>query len=143
MSEKGTNDNPQDIPAGGYVNFPNTSYSYGTIQRIVGNNHQFVLPPNGYFKVIFSVVVQNTGELVVVLNGQELLYTVCGKSGNGEIVGVSIIKTPLTTTNISPINFSTLSINNVISAHSGLHIDNASGDLSQPLSCHLIIQQLQ
>ena len=73
---------------------------------------------------------------MVVLNGTELLFTVVGKPGNGEIIGVSIISTP---TGIP----SVLSINNPSTApNGGLQIDAATGALSQPLSCHLIIKQL-
>jgi hypothetical protein len=136
MSNGGVNDNPDAISPGSAVNFPKPlTNPYGTIQRVSGN--QFVLPPNGVFEITFQVGVQNTGELVVVLNGQEQLVTVVGKSGGGLLVGISIISTP-------PINNSFLSINNPSSANDdGLKIDKSSGDaLSQPLSCHLIIKQL-
>jgi hypothetical protein len=139
MSNGLINDNPNDIEPGSAVNFPKPLINtYGTIQRLNGTNpNTFSLPPNGVFEITFQVTVQNTGELVIVLNGQELSMTIVGKSGGGMLVGMSIISTP-------PINSSTLSINNPSTAvEGGLKIDESSGSaLSQPLSCHLIIKQL-
>jgi hypothetical protein len=136
MSSGGVNDNPDDVSPGSAVNFPRPSVNpYGAIQR--SSDSEFTLPPNSVFEITFQVGVQNTGELVVVLNGQEQLMTVVGKSGGGLLVGVSIIKTPAA-------GDSKLSINNPSTATpGGLKIDESSGAaLSQPLSCHLIIKQL-
>ena len=140
------NDNPLPIGPGEAVHFPNPLVNpYGTIQRVLGSKSKFVLPPSGVFEIIFTVVIQNTGELVVVLNENELLMTVVGKTGNGEVIGTSIIATPSGSSSI-------LSINNISTANNvglnldgvtgGLKIDAATGALSQPLSCHLIIKQL-
>jgi hypothetical protein len=138
MSKSGVNDNPDEIEPGESVNFPNPAINpYGTIQRVSGSNNSFKLPSNGVFEITFQVVTQNTGELVVVLNGVELSMTVVGKSGGGFIVGMCIITTPSTP------NPSVLSINNPGTAVAGgLKIDEATGALTQPLSCHLIIKQL-
>ena len=74
---------------------------------------------------------------MIVLNGSELLYTVVGKPGSGNIIGMSIISTPLTGDSI-------ISIQNPLSAPSGgIKVDEATGALSEPLSCHLIIKQLK
>jgi hypothetical protein len=131
------NDNPDPIEPGESVNFPNPSVNpYGSIQRVPGSKSKFTLSPGGVYEIMFQVTVQNTGELVVFLNDAELLMTVVGKSGNGEIVGMSIISTPISSN-------STLSINNVSTApNGGLQIDAATGALSKPLSCHLIIKQI-
>jgi hypothetical protein len=139
MSNEDINDNPDSISPGSSVNFPSPSINpYGTIQRVPGSKTNFSLPAGGVFEITFQVVVQNTGELVIVLNGSELAMTVVGKSGGGFIVGMSIVSTP---SGSSP---SVLSINNPASAVSGgLKIDESSGALTQPLSCHLIIKQLQ
>ena len=160
------NDNPDEIEPGNAVNFPKPNINpYGTIQRVQGSNSKFVLPANGVFEIIFQVGVQNTGELVVVLNGTELLFTVVGKPGNGEIIGVSIISTPSGVPSVLSINNPTTSTiggvidvsNNLIPSvvpsvlniidpsnnlKGGLKIDAATGALSKPLSCHLIIKQL-
>jgi hypothetical protein len=137
MSGNGVNDNPEPIDASGSVNFPSPiTNSYGTIKRVNNSKSQFELPANGIFEVSFQVPVQNTGELVVVLNGVEQLMTVVGKPGSGQLVGISIITT-------SPGNNSILSINNPHTGENGgLKIDKSTGALSQPLSCHLIIKQL-
>jgi hypothetical protein len=131
------NDNPDSIDPGNSVNFPRPLINpFGTIQRVAGSPSQFTLPPAGIFEITFQVTVQNTGELVVVLNGAEILETVVGKSGNGEIVGISIISTPVGSPSI-------LSINNLSTAVAGgIKVDEATGALTQPLSCHLIIKQL-
>jgi hypothetical protein len=147
------NDNPDEIDPGNAVNFPKPDINpYGTIQRLQGSNSEFVLPANGVFEIIFQVGVQNTGELVVVLNGTELLFTVVGKPGNGEIIGISIISTPSGVPSVLSINNPTTSkigipsVLNIIDPSNnlkgGLKIDAATGALSQPLSCHLIIKQL-
>jgi hypothetical protein len=133
----GVNDNPDDIEPGSSVNFPKPLVNpYGSIQRVTGSNSQFSLPPSGIFEITFLVTVQNTGELVLVLNGIELLITLVGKAGNGQLVGMSIISTPIGPPSV-------LSINNPTTAdNGGLKIDAATGILSLPLSCHLIIKQL-
>jgi hypothetical protein len=138
MSNVGINDNPDSVDPGSAINFPNPiNNPYGTIQRVIGSKNQFQLPSNSIFEITFIVGIQNTGELVVVLNGLEILMTVVGKSGSGLIVGTSIISTPLIPTP------SILSINNPITAvPGGLKVDESSGALSKPLSCHLIIKQL-
>jgi hypothetical protein len=130
------NDNSGSILPGNSINFPNPIINpYGTIQRVLNSPNQFILPANSFLDVFFEVVIQNTGELVVVLNGTELNYTVVGKSGNGPVIGMCIISTPTG----SP---SVLSINNPTSAVSGgLKVDSASGALTLPLTCHLIIKQ--
>jgi len=132
------NDNPDAIAPGSPVNFPSPLLNtYGSIQRLLGTSkNSFSLPAGGVFEITFQVGTQNTGELVVVLNGQEQLMTIVGKSGGGLLVGVSIISTPLLIESV-------LSINNPsTSTEGGLKIDKSSGALSKPLSCHLIIKQL-
>jgi hypothetical protein len=130
------NDNPDPIEAGQSVNFPSPSTNpYGTIQRASPNS--FTLPPNGVFEITFQVPVKNTGELVVVLNGVEKSMTVVGKSGGGPIVGMCILATPPSITSI-------ISINNPDTATAGgVKVDEATGALTEPLSCHLIIKQLK
>jgi hypothetical protein len=132
------NDNPDAILPGESIQFPSPVINtYGSIQRIAGSSTQFALPPGGVYEITFQVPVSNAGELVVVLNGIELLYTVVGKPGSGLIVGMSIVATPL-------IGNSIITISNPLTATlGGLQVDNATGALTQPLSCHLIIKQLK
>jgi hypothetical protein len=138
MSQSGINDNPNDIGPGESVNFPSPSVNpFGIIQRKEGTSpNEFVLPPDCIFEITFQVTTNNTGELLVVLNGNELIQTVVGKSGGGTIVGMSIITTPSG-------NESILSINNPVGSPSGgLKIDESSGSLVHPLTCHLIIKKI-
>ena len=138
MSRSGINDNPDDIAPGRSIQFPSPLVNpFGKIQRKEGTSpNEFVLPPGCIFEVTFQVTIENTGELLIVLNGNELIPTTVGKSGGGSIVGISIITTP-------PGSDSILSINNPINAPpGGLKVDEASGSLTLPLSCHLIIKKL-
>jgi hypothetical protein len=132
------NDNPDAILPGESIQFPSPIINtYGSIQRIAGSSTQFELPPGGLYEITFQVPVSNTGELVVVLNGIELLYTVVGKPGSGLIVGMSIVATPL-------IGNSIIAISNPLTAPiGGLQVDAATGALTLPISCHLIIKQLR
>ena len=138
MSNDGiVNDNPDPIDPGVAISFPSPSINPYGIQRKAGSTTEFLLPPDSIFEITFQVTVQNTGQFVVVLNGNELIETVAGHSGGGAIVGMCIIFTP------STIN-SVISINNPSSAvPGGVKIDEASGALTEPLSCHLIIKKLQ
>jgi hypothetical protein len=138
MSGSGVNDNPEKIEPGNAINFPKPLINpYGSIQRLSGTStNQFVLPPSSVFEIMFEVTIQNTGELVIVLNGEELSMSVVGKPGGGSVVGMAIITTP-------SVNPSVISINNPSTAKSGgLKVDEATGDLTEPLSFNLIIKQL-
>ena len=138
MSQGGINDNPDDIGPGESVNFPSPIVNpFGIIQRKEGTSpNEFVLPPDSIFEITFQVTTNNAGELIVVLNGNELVQTVVGKSGGGSLVGMSIITTPSGSESI-------LSINNPVgSPPGGLKIDESSGSLIQPLTCHLIIKKI-
>ena len=135
-SESGEiNDNPDAIAPGKAVHFPRPTVNpYGTIQRT--SPYEFSLPAEKIYEITFQVPAQNTGELLVVLNGAEKSMTVVGKSGGGLLVGMCIIVTPSGSPSI-------ISINNPSSAtNGGLKIDEATGALTEPLSCHLIIKQL-
>ncbi|MGA1047060.1 MAG: hypothetical protein ACO3UU_03560, partial [Minisyncoccia bacterium] len=66
----------------------------------------------------------------------ELVPTTVGKPGGGLLCGVSIITTP-------PDVDSILSINNPITAPpGGIKVDESSGALTLPLSCHLVIKKI-
>jgi hypothetical protein len=137
MSNSGVNDNPDPIEPGLAVSFPSPSVNPYGIQRNGSSTTEFVLPPDNVFEITFQVTIQNTGQFVVVLNGNELIETVVGHSGGGAVVGMCIIITP-------PSINSIISIRNPSSAVAGgVKIDEASGALTQPLSCHLIIKKLQ
>jgi pimeloyl-ACP methyl ester carboxylesterase len=137
MSNSGVNDNPDPIYPGLAVSFPSPSVNPYGIQRNGSSTTEFVLPPDSVFEITFQVTIQNTGQFVVVLNGTELIETVVGHSGGGAVVGMCIIITPPSTNSIISIN------NPSTAAAGGVQIDEASGALTQPLSCHLIIKKLQ
>ena len=137
MSNSGVNDNPLAIDPGSAISFPKPLINPFGILRNGTTTTEFVLPPNSIFEITFQVTIQNAGEIVVVLNGNELIETVVGHPGGGATVGMCIITTPPTTNSI-------ISLNNPSSAvPGGLKIDEASGALSEPLSCHIIIKKIQ
>jgi hypothetical protein len=124
-------DNPQYIFGGAPVNFPQGSSS-GGINRI--NLSLFNLQAIGTYQVMFEVSTTESGQLLVVLNGVELPYTVVGRAtGNSQIIGMFLITTTI--------------------VNSGLEIRNPNGNApltitqfaggSRPVSAHLLITKLQ
>lgn len=125
-------DNPIPIPIGGRIEFPNDGYSNGVIVRL--NTSQFILPNIGYYEVQLAIRIQATRQIVVVLDGVELMETMSGNVGaSGQIAGVFIVRT----TAINQI----LSINSAISNTATIMISDSAGGLS-PISAHLVIKQL-
>ena len=128
------NDNAETIVPGADINFPEDGSNSGTsITRISANS--FNLSEAGTYQVLFNVPVTEAGQLVLTLNGEELPYTVVGRTtGTSDIVGISLITT--TDTN------SVLTVRNPSGNANALTITpNAGG--TQPVSAHLVITQLQ
>jgi hypothetical protein len=127
------NDNPNDVDVGFPIEFPQNGPSGGFITR--GNSSLFILPTVGTYLIYFQVTITQSAQLVIVVDGSELLYTLTGRSvGNTQIVGQSIINTT------QP--FSILSINNPSTNSSALTITQSSGG-NNPVSAHLIITRLR
>ena len=132
------NDNPGSILPGDAINFPNPFVNpYSSIQRVTNSDFAFQLPPDGIFEITIQITISNTGAIVLTLNGNELGNTVIGKSGGGFITGSFIIATPP-----SP-DPSILSVTNPASApNGGINVDESTGALTEPITCHLIIKQI-
>jgi hypothetical protein len=125
-------DNSATVAAGTAVSFPQDGPAYGTIVR--NNDTQFILPDIGFYEINFQVSVTEAGQLVVVLDGTELLYTVVGRAtGASQIVGLCLVKTTL----INGI----LSINNPVGSASPLTITPLAGGTNS-VSAHLVIKRV-
>ena len=125
-------DNATTVAAGTAVEFPQDGPANGTIVR--NNATQFILPDIGIYEVNFQVSVTEAGQLVVVVDGTELLYTVVGRAtGTSQIVGVFLVETTLLD--------SVLSINNPLGSAAALTITPSAGGVD-PVSAHLVIKRV-
>jgi hypothetical protein len=125
-------DNNATVAAGTAVEFPQDGPAYGTIIR--NNATQFILPDIGLYEVNFQVSVTEAGQLVVVLDGTELSYTVVGRAtGSSQIVGLCLVQTSLID--------SVLSINNPLGSATALTITSLAGGVNS-VSAHLVIKQI-
>ena len=83
---------------------------------------------------MFQVSVSEAGQLVLVLNGAELPYTVVGRAtGTSQIVGMALITTP--------VENSPLSVRNPAAGLSALTITPAFAG-TDAVSAHLVITRL-
>jgi hypothetical protein len=129
-------DNPDPVAAGAAVEFPQDGPNDGsiTISRFSGSTSIFNLAAIGIYEVTFQVSVAEAGQLVIVLNGAQILYTVVGRAtGTSQIVGMALIKTVA-------IN-SILSIHNPTGNSPALTITPSAGG-THSVSAHLIIKRL-
>ena len=125
-------DNSATVAAGTAVSFPQDGPAYGTITR--NNATQFILPDIGLYEINFQVSVEEAGQLVVELDGTELLYTVVGRAtGANQIVGLCLVETTLLD--------SILSINNPLGSASALTITPLAGGIDS-VSAHLVIKRV-
>jgi hypothetical protein len=125
-------DNSATVAAGTAVSFPQDGPAYGTITR--NNATQFILPDIGLYEINFQVSVTEAGQLVVELDGTELLYTVVGRNtGANQIVGLCLVETTLLD--------SILSINNPLGSASALTITPLAGGIDS-VSAHLVIKRI-
>lgn len=128
-------DNAATVAPATAVQFPNDSpaNTSATITRLSASTFQ--LSDIGTYEVTFQVSVDEAGQLVLVLNGSELAFTVVGRAtGTSQIVGMAIINT--TTIN------STLSVNNPTGESTALTITPLAGGTNS-VSAHLVIKRIQ
>ena len=125
-------DNKTTVAPGSSVQLPRDGPSFGSISR--NTTSQFILPDIGIYKVDFQVSVLEPGQLVLVINTNEVPYTVVGRAtGTTQIIGMCLIKTTL-------IN-STLSLNNPIASLTALTVTVLAGG-QNPVSAHLVINRV-
>lgn len=98
------------------------------------SDSSFTLADIGTYYVSFQISANEPGQLMLALNGEELDYTVTGRStGTSQIVGMSIIN--VTTEN------SVLSVRNPSGNSTALTITPLAGG-SMPVSAHLTVIKL-
>lgn len=125
-------DNAATVAPGTNVFFPQDGPSSLTITRI--GPEMINLPDVGTYRVSFSVPVSENGQLVVVLNGSDLPYTVVGRAtGTSTIAGESLVQTTVPN--------SLLSVGNPAGNPSALTITPLAGG-ARPVAATLIIEQL-
>ena len=81
------------------------------------------------------MIINESGQLLLTLNGDELVYTVVGRAtGTSQIVGIAIVET----TSINSI----LTVRNPADNAAALTITPLAGG-TEPVSAHLVIIQIQ
>jgi len=125
-------DNSATVAAGIPVEFPQDGPSIGNIVR--SSFTEFILPDIGLYEINFEVSITEEGQLVVVLNTQELLYTVVGRAtGTSQIIGLCLVETT--------VDNSILSINNPLGSPGALTITSIAGGVDS-VSAHLVIKRV-
>ncbi len=126
-------DNAANVAVGSAVQFPQDGPTSGTaITRLDAST--FNLAAIGTYQVMFQVSVSQAGQLVLVLNGIELPYTVVGRAtGTSQIVGMALITT-------SAVN-DTLSVRNPAAGIVALTVTPLAGG-TDAVSAHLVITLL-
>jgi hypothetical protein len=126
-------DNIATVAVGAAVDFPQDGPSSGTIVRL--NASQFMLSDIGTYSVSWQVSVDEPGQLVLVLNGIQIPYTVVGRAtGTTQITGNCLITT--TTPN------SILSLRNPVGNSTALTITPIAGGTNS-VSATLVIMRIQ
>jgi hypothetical protein len=127
-------DNAAAVAPGTNVEFPQMGpTSSTTISQLGASN--FLLAAIGTYQVLFQVSVDEPGQLMLMLNGAPLAYTVVGRAtGTSQIVGMSLVTT--STTN------STLNVQNPLGNSMALTVTPLAGG-TQSVAAHLVITQIQ
>jgi len=126
-------DNAATVAPGTDVSFPQDGPNSGSdISR--NGPDSFNLAQIGTYQVLFEVSVDEPGQLILTLNGEDLAYTVVGRAtGASQIVGMAIV----TTTVIN----SVLTVRNPEGTAAALTITPLAGG-TRPVSAHLVITQI-
>jgi len=127
-------DNAATVAPGTDVSFPQDGPNSGTgITRSGADS--FTLGEIGTYHVQFLVSVDEAGQLILTLNGEDLAYTVAGRAaGASQIVGMAIVETTVTD--------SVLTVRNPAGTAAALTITPLAGG-TRPVSAHLIITQIE
>ena len=126
-------DNTATVAPGTDVSFPQDGPSSGTDISRTGPD-SFNLAQIGTYQILFEVSVDEAGQLMLTLNGEDLPYTVVGRAnGASQIVGMAIVTT-------SVIN-SIITVRNPEGTATALTITPLAGG-TRPVSAHLVITQI-
>ncbi len=126
--------NPDPIQPGEDVAFPQDGPNSGTaITRV--NDTTFNLAETGIYQVFFRVSVDESGQLVLTLNDEDIDYTVVGRStGTSAIIGMVLIETTE--------EDSVLTVRNPEGNADEINITQFAGG-DRPVSANLIIMKIQ
>ncbi len=126
-------DNAVTVAPGTDVSFPQDGPNSGAdISRLGADS--FNLAQIGTYQILFEVSVDEAGQLILTLNGEDLEYTVFGRAaGASQIVGMAIVSTTV-------IN-SVLTVRNPAGNAAALTITPLAGG-TRPVSAHLVITQI-
>ncbi len=126
-------DNTATVAPGTDVSFPQDGSSDGTSITRTGAD-SFNLAEVGTYQVFFEVSVDEAGQLILTLNGEDLDYTVVGRAtGASQIVGMALVST--TTAD------SVLTVRNPAGTAEALTITPLAGG-TRPVSAHLVITRI-
>ncbi|MEO6943735.1 MAG: hypothetical protein ABI053_03385 [Lacisediminihabitans sp.] len=126
-------DNRATIAAGADVEFPQDGPNKGKALTRKGPS-TFNLSEVGIYRVYFQVPVDEPGQLVVTLDGDELAYTVVGRAtGTSQITSMVLVET-------TAIN-SLLTVRNPSGDSRALTISTSAGG-DQPVAASLVIEKL-
>jgi hypothetical protein len=126
-------DNAATIAPGTDVAFPqNGSTSGVAISRLSASS--FSLAAIATYMVQFQVSIDEAGQLMLTLNGSDVVYTVAGRAtGTGQIIGMSLV----TTSSLG----SVLTVRNPSGNSTALTITPVAGG-TRPVSANLMILQI-
>ena len=126
-------DNSATVASGTDVSFPEDGPNSGSDISRTGPD-SFNLAQIGSYQILFEVSVDEAGQLILTLNGEDLVYTVFGRAtGASQIVGMAIVTTTVTD--------SILTVRNPAGNAAALTITPLAGG-TRPVSAHLIITQI-
>ena len=126
-------DNAATVAPGTDVSFPQDGPNSGSDISRTGPD-SFNLAQIGTYQILFEVSVDETGQLLLTLNGADLAYTVVGRAtGASQIVGMAIVETTVTN--------SILTVRNPAGNAVALTITPLAGG-TRPVSAHLVITQI-
>ncbi len=127
-------DNAASVAPGTDVSFPQDGPNSGADIARTGPS-SFSLGPIGTYQVFFQVSVDQAGQLLLTLNGEDLEYTVAGRAtGASQIIGMALVTTTIVD--------SVLTVRNPASNPAALIITPLAGG-TRPVSAHLMITQIQ
>jgi len=126
-------DNEAVVAPGTDVSFPQDGPVSGTDIFRTGAD-SFNLTQIGTYQILFEVSVDEAGQLILTLNGEDLEYTVVGRAtGASQIVGMAIVTTTVTD--------SILTVRNPAGNAAALTVTPLAGG-TRPVSAHLVITQI-
>ncbi|MBQ7922051.1 MAG: collagen-like protein [Clostridia bacterium] len=126
-------DNAATVAPGTDVSFPQDGPNSGSDISRTGPD-SFNLAQIGTYQILFEVSVDEAGQLILTLNGEDLAYTVFGRAtGASQIVGMAIVTTTVTD--------SILTVRNPAGNAAALTVTPLAGG-TRPVSAHLVITQI-